>query len=269
MNKQFEKYDDFLGLSSDQVHRMIYYPFQRTDDIVQLDPKIEKRIIDKAPIVNEVLFFLNRLHELEPLKATAKGFLSQKFVKELNAQICSEEYIVSIRSEMDSLHLHSLRIVIRDAGWIKYRNRAFSLTQKGQKVVETGLTGLYFIKLFQVYTQRFNWAYKDGYPDINVIQTSFVFSLYMLSVLAKKSIQAEDLGKRFIKAFPMVLNEIEIRQSSKPEETVIYAFSLRFIVRFCEYFGFVEIRREKGKNYRDKLFIKTTDLFNSFFQWFI
>jgi hypothetical protein len=52
-----------------------------------------------------------------------------------------------------------------------------------------------------------------------------------------------------------------------PSDTVRSCFSLRFLQHFCEYFGFVDTRREKKKPYGFRLFVKKSSLFDRYVDW--
>jgi hypothetical protein len=153
------------------------------------------------------------------------------------------------------------------AGWIKKRNQKFSLTQKGQIVVENGFGIDDFFYLFETYTEKFNWASRDLYPDLDIIQESFLFSCYLLHRKARTYIPVNKLGEYFIRAFLTVLDRVESHSSIDWQELVQNAFSIRFIERFCEYFGLVTIQREKGKSLNFNYAIQITSLFKKMFDW--
>src|SRR4030042_4237401 len=75
---------EFMGLSPEQMHRVLYRPFEDTSDIVTLNEKISREEIAGVPVVWETLYFLKRLSELEPLKATVKGNLPRAFAQEMH-----------------------------------------------------------------------------------------------------------------------------------------------------------------------------------------
>lgn len=259
---------DFLGLSSDQMHRLLHFTYENTGDMVRLNPAMEREALDTVPIVNDIKLFLTTLDELEPLKCTAKGFLPIRVARLLHHSLYSRGHIGTIRSEEESPHLHTLRLILEMCGWIKKRKKAFSLTAKGRKVLAKGFDGAAYLELFKVYTRKFNWAFQDGFEPLGIIQHGFLFSFIILKKFANDFISPNELGDRFIYAFPMVLEEIEPNAYREPSETLAHVFSLRFLERFCEYFGLVEIRREKKKEgYGHDLFVKTTDFYDAFFEW--
>jgi len=100
-----------------------------------------------------------------------------------------------------------------------------------------------------------------------IIQGGFVFSLYLLHRKARHFIEDKDLGDYFIKAFPTTLPEAEGIRIFNPGDTVKDCFSLRFLEHFCEYFGFVDTRREKKTPYGFHLFIKKSALYDQYINW--
>jgi len=102
----------------------------------------------------------------------------------------------------------------------------------------------------------------DRYHELRIIRDSFLFSLYVLHLKAEHPVQGKVFGEYFVKAFPMALLEADDVVYTDPEEYVKDCFSLRFLERFCEYFGFIEVNREKISPFGSKLFIKKSSLIN-------
>lgn len=266
--KNTEPIPEFLNLSPEQMYRMLYSPFSETSDILALNRSLSKEDLLDIPVVKETVYFLKRLSELQPLKATLKGNLPQAFAREMHDKFPEHpRYHYPIRSEEEDSKLSALRHVVDMAGWIKKRNQKFSLTQKGQIVVQKGFGTDDFFYLFETYTREFNWASRGLYPDLDIIQESFLFCCYLLYRKAKTYIQTNELTTYFIQAFPAVLDKVERIPYMKPEEEVRGAFYFRFIERFCEYFGLVTIRREEKQSAYPNYFIQTSPFFKKLFQW--
>jgi hypothetical protein len=250
------------------MYRILHQPFTGATDILTLNRNLPKEDLLDIPVVKETIYFLKRLSELQPLKATAKGNLPQAFAREIHDQFPEHpNFHYPIRSEEQDSKLSALRHLLDMAGWVKKRNQRFSLTQKGQIVVQNGFNTDDFFHLFETYTIKFNWASRDLYPNLFIIQESFLFSCYLLYRETKTYIQVNEITTSFIRAFPAVLNKVEKIPFMEPEEEVRYAFYLRFIERFCEYFGLVTIQREKGKSLDFKCAIQITSLFEKMFGW--
>jgi len=90
-----------------------------------------------------------------------------------------------------------------------------------------------------------------------------------LRELAKDFIEDTILAGYFIRAFPMVLQEVRQTTVFDPRKEVTMCFSRRFLQWFCRYFGFVEIREEKirGSFVRTRRFIKNTDFLEKYVIW--
>lgn len=260
---------DFLGLSSDQVYRMLHHPLEDIEDMIRFNHNLEPAVFQDTPIVKNTLFFLTGLKELEPLRATAKGNLPIAFAQELYNKFIdpSRRFQFNIRSEEDSVTVNTLRHVLRMCGWVKKAKNCYSLTKKGRNLVDGGFSEPHFFTLLQVFTRRFNWAFQDWYPSLWIIQAGFVFSLYLLHRKARSFIADRELGDYFIKAFPMTLSEAEEIRLLDPRDTARSCFSLRFLEHFCEYFGFVDTRREKKTPYGFHLFVKKSELYDSYIKW--
>jgi hypothetical protein len=264
-----EPESEFLGLSPEQMHPMMYRPFDETSDIVTLNRDLSSEKILEIPIVKEAVYFLGRLGELQPLKATAKGNLAQAFAREIHNRFPEyPEFPWPIMSEEDDMKLSSLRHILDMCGWIKKRNQKFYLTKKGQILNEKGVGPDDFHHLFRTYTQKFNWASRDLSPELGIIQQAFLFSCYILHRKAKSYVNANELSAHFIQAFPAVLNtEKRYLSSEESHQLIQHAFYVRFIERFCEYFGLVTIEKKEKRSLQLDYLIRTTPFFDEMFQW--
>ena len=263
---------DFLGISSEQMHRLLDFPFARTRDIVEIDMDLSPDTFRGIPVVDNALLFMGRLAEQEPLKATAKGNIPLPFAREVLAELKMPErelYVTSIRTEEEAPILHALRELLTLCGWVKKRNGRFSLTENGRKIVQGGFIGADFRNLLDKYTLIFNWGFMDRYPSFSIVQRSFLFGLYLLHRQAGREIEDNALADHFLRAFPQVLEDTRRYEVlyREPRDFISGCFSLRFLERFCEYFGFVTIRREviPGRFIKRK-FVRTTDFFRRYLQ---
>lgn len=267
--KNREPVPEFLGLSPEQMYRLLYRPLTDTSDILILNKNLPKEGLSHIPVVKEIVYLLRRLGELQPLRATVKGNLPRAFAQEMHDTFRDpHQFDYPIMSEEEDWKLIALRHLLTMCGWIRKHKQRFGLTRAGKRLVDNGFGSEDFFHLLETYMLEFNWASRDSYPELYLIQQSVLFSCYLLHVKAKAYIHADELGKYFIEAFPAVLNQVAGNSYTTPEELVKSAFSTRFIEAFCEYFGFVTIRREeKEKSWKVDRFLQTTPLFEEIFQW--
>ena len=259
----------FLSLSPEQLANMMYFPFEATADVVSINTELTPDTFQGIPIVKNTIFFLTALAKEEPLKSTTKGNLPRAFAERLFREIDDSRFKewIKFRSEDDSLKILSLRHVLTLCGWIKKRKQHFTLTQKGRQILSQGFCGEHFFHLLQTYGRRFNWSFQDGYPEFRMIQGAFLFSLYLLHKKAAKFTEDLSLFSDFVRAFPETVLEADDRYTSLFEYTA-RCYSLRFLERFCEYFGFVESRKKELKeSFRDQFFLRTSPFFKKYFIW--
>jgi hypothetical protein len=263
---------DFLGLSSEQMGQLLYFPFAKTQDIVEINLHLVPAAFRGIPVVENILLFLGMLAKQEPLKATSKGNLPLSFVREVLAELKMpehESYDNAIRSEEEVPLLRALREIIILCGWVKKRNDRFSLTENGRKIVQRDFIGADFRNLLDKFTLIFNWEFMDRYPPFSIVQQSFLFGLYLLH-RAGREIEDQVLAGHFLRAFPQVLEDARRYEAPyrEPSDFISGCFSLRFLERFCEYFGFVTIRRELiPSRFIKRKFVQSTDFFRRYLQW--
>jgi hypothetical protein len=259
---------EFMGLSPEQMHRVLYRPFEDTLDIATLNENISKEQIADVPVVRETVYFLKRLSELEPLKATVKGNLPRAFAQEIHSVFPEAPgFDYPIMSEQDDWKLSALRYVLDVGGWIKKRNQKFSLTRRGLNVVKNGFSPDDFFHLFDTYLHRFNWASNDFYPRLEIIQQGVLFSCYLLHRKANIYIHADELAECFIQAFPNILHTAEEDPFSESGTILHRAYCVRFLERFCHYFGLVTIKTEQKPPFVINYEVQTTPLFKSMLLW--
>jgi len=268
MAKQNQKpQDDFLGLSSEQVYRMLNFPYD-TPELFQFSDQLS--IEPVAPILMLVEGIVSAIDE-KGLQATkARGSLPQKICRDIwsdYSKLYADKAFASfhkVNKEDDFFDLHVARIVLELAGFLRKTKGRFYLTKKYKKIAsKTGLKGLYPI-IFKTYCREFNWGYWDHYNDVPFIQQSFLFTLYLLKQHGEKMTFTSVYEDDFMQAFPMVTDEMEGSSYSTPEEDCRRCYSSRTIKRFLVFLGLAELKVIKSeKHYDHKYKIKKTPLFDA------
>ncbi len=146
-----------------------------------------------------------------------------------------------INTETDFSELHTIRLTATLAGLIRKYQSRFVLTKKCSRMLaDHGIEGLYPL-LLTAYVRKFNWAYRDGYPEPGFIQQSFLFSLYLLFQHGADWQPNTFYEDCFLRAFPMVLESVESQPLSSPEETVRRCYTWRCLVHFAGFFGLAQV----------------------------
>lgn len=232
---------EFSGLSPEQMHRFLDFPFSSpgiASFAEGLNCQPEAPVMMLFPLLADAI-------GTDGLKATAKGNLPRQFCQEA-AQAYWKVYpdkalTGRINTEPDFFDLHTVRIVAGIAGLIRKYKGKFILTKKCRLAQESGLDGVY-LELFLAYTQAFNWAYRDRYPDLTIVQRSLLYTLYLLHKYGGEFRPPEFYMEKFIQAFPMALEEVPDRPYATSEKTVGRCYAFRSLEGFAEFFGLAEIK---------------------------
>lgn len=256
--------DDFLGLSSEQVYRMLNFAYD-TPELFQFSEQLS--VEPHAPILMLVEGIVSAIDE-KGLQATkAKGSLPQKLCREIwgdYSALYADDMSSSFRKvnkEDDFFELHVTRIILELAGFLRKTKGRFYLTKKYQKIAgNLGLKGLYPI-LLKTYCRKFNWGYWDGYSEVPFIQQSFLFTLYLLKQHGEKMMFTSIYEDDFLRAFPMVVEEMESSSYSTPEEDFRHCYYFRVCKHFLVFLGLAKQEVIKSdKSYENNYKIKKTAL---------
>ena len=247
--------DDFHGLSPEQIHRILYFPFD-SPNLVSIPSVLDT--VPQAPIMSLFGLLVDAIGD-EGLKATATGNLQRNFCRE-SAQIYFgiEAYqhwsrFGELRSEPEFREMHVTRLVAELAGLIRKYKGKFILGKECRKLLaEQGQSGIY-PRLLRAFVKEYNWAYQDNYGEIPFIQHSFLFSLYLLKRYGndwQTNIFYEDC---FLRAFPNLLPHVQpIGSYYSPEKVLRSSYSVRFLERFARFMGLAETERPGNDRYSEE-----------------
>ena len=257
---------DFHGLSSEQMYRILHFPFD-SPELVNFSGTIDPA--PEAPALKLFSLLAEAIGD-KGLKPTAKGNLPQKICREAALSFWGEEKYAertrygSIRSEMDFFDMHCLRLVAGLAGLVrKYKGKFILSTQCRKKIAAQGIGGVY-PDLFRAYVQKFNWAYAYGYQEIYFIQQAFLFTLFLLKKYGDKSRPQSFYEDIFLEAFPDLLHEIKEVPYQSAEETVRSAYFYRTFDHFAVFFGLAKLQAIPGGEFPTLYKVKKSPLLDHF-----
>ncbi len=243
--------EDFHGLSSEQMHRFLHFPFE-TPHLVTFPSRID--IAPEAPVMALFNLLAESIGE-EGLKATATGNLPRNLCREAALSFLGGEgyrertRYGGINTEPDFPELHVARLVAELAGLIRKYKGKFILGRECRKLLaEQGLSGIY-PQLFRAFAREYNWGYQDRYPDFPIIQQSFLFTLYLLQRFGAEWQTSAFYSDNFLRAFPAVLGEAQPCSFETAEEEVGRCYTIRALDRFAGFLGLAEIERDPAKRF--------------------
>jgi hypothetical protein len=234
---------DFHGLSPDQMHRILHFPFD-SPNLATYAPVVAGDA--KVPILTLFGLLSDAIGE-QGLKPTATGNLPRDICREAASAYRGDEAIrengrvAHINREEDFFDLHVTRLVAGLAGLIrKYRGRFILSRECRRSLVGHGPGGIY-PRLLHSYVRDFHWAYRDRYPDLGFIQRSFLFTLYLLHRHGGEWLPAVFYEDAFLRAFPRILSEVAPNPYFKPEQTVRKCYTWRALVNFATFLGLADV----------------------------
>ena len=262
--------DDFHGLSPEQMHRFLHFPFD-TPNLIVFPSSLDSLL--QAPILSLFNLLAEGIGD-DGLKATATGNLPRNFCRESAQSYYSyEEYrriieVGELRTEPEFRVMHTTRLVAELAGLIRKYKGKFILSRECRKLLaEQGQSGIYS-RLFRTFVREYNWAYQDHLGEIPFMQQSFLFSLYLMSRYGGEWRSSTFYEDNFLRAFPNLLPHIQpVGSYYSPEKVVRTSYSSRCLNRFARYFGLVEIERPGNDRYSAEFKVRKLPLLDQVVQF--
>lgn len=233
---------EFLGLSPEQMASLLYNPLKSPSLVTFNEGWMPKNAM--------ALHLFNALADgigKDGLKATRQGNLPILLCRDILANTPENliERPYNIRTETDFDELNTLRILGEISGLITRNKARFVLTSLGQELTQPKNQKQLFHHLLKAYATQFNWGYRDGYSDVDIIQTGWLFSLYCLLSFGSKWRPCRFYADKFVEAFPMALEEIDESPYSTVEEQFHRCYQIRTLKRFAYFWGLIDMRKLK------------------------
>ena len=230
----------FLGLSPTQMARVLYHPLESPEIV-----SVNEDWLPEHAMALQLFDALAAGIGKDGVKATSRGNLPIQLCRDILANT-PEDLLMRpprIRTETEFDELHTMRIVGELAGLIAQSKTHFTLTPLGQLLTRPEHRARLFYILIKTYTTDFNWGYRDGYADIELIQTAWLFSLYCLSSFGAQWRPCRFYADKFVEAFPMALDEIEDSPYISVEQDFHHCYQTRTLLRFARFWGLIDMRR--------------------------
>lgn len=254
--------DEFCGLSPEQMHCLLRYPFD-SPEVVTFSLSVDAPF--SVPILKLFRVIASAIGE-KGLKPTATGNLPRKLVQETAAGHPGDRFLRMLverggpHTETDFPDLHATRVVAELAGLVrKYRGK-FILGRHCRKIIADRGTGGAYPLLLAAYAGKFNWGYQDRYPELDIIQESFLFTLYLLHRFGGKWRPNTFYEDAFLRAFPQAVRGVRPIIYGTPEKDVRSCYSRRCLERFAAFLGLAEINQETYRDYPHSLELRKSPL---------
>lgn len=256
----------FLGLSPVEMHNIVYEPFSLENAVFSFECRDNAKL-KEVPLLKHSLYLLNKLKDAGEIKATQLGNLPRALVREMYEEFFSHDRYARLpNTEDDMIEIVRVRQLLCISGLMKKKSNKFTLTKKGENLLQESMWPELFRELTLCFMNQWNWAYGDSYSELPFIQSSAVFNLFLLHKKCQDWAYSGDVGQAYLHAFPNLVNEAS--GYFGPEEEIIRCFSTRFLNRVCLPLGLVEMREENGDGAYDyKQFYRVSRFFAEFFKF--
>lgn len=156
--------DDFLGLSSTEIHHLLYDTFGENSPI-QFRKNIDDKTLDQIPLFRIAEEFLKIIYRDKQIMLTPLGALPKKVVVELyDKRFLLEELvekgISKLWREEDSISIRSARFSTELAGLVRKANGKLTLTKTATKLLDTNNRLQIFRQFFQAFTDKYLRAFS-------------------------------------------------------------------------------------------------------------
>jgi hypothetical protein len=259
---------DFEGLSSDQMHLLLNYPFSdkcyiRFKKVPETDSLLE------SPIMIACKTILLNIDSGRGLKLTQKGNLPRKVVSQIYdlPLITWKDYghkPATVPNELDYFPAAMAHALIKLSRVVKTRKNALHLTTDGKKCMQDNW--LMFQSLFRTFTSNYNKGYFDYYGENNIGNLGILFVIYLLDKFGDNKQESKFYAGLYFKAFPDLIREVSHIRYSSSELVATDCFEHRVFTRGLSMFGLIEMETLQGKNLREKYLIRTSSLFHKVFE---
>ncbi len=264
--------DTFDGLSADQMHRFLYFSFE-TPELVSFPSRLD--VSPEAPILTLFNLLVEALGD-QGVKATSTGNLPRKLCRDIAMAYMGEEKYGEIcrygelRSEPEFFDLHVTRLVSGLSGLIRKYKGKFVVGGGCRKLMsKDGLASIY-PKLFREFVTKYNWAYRDSWQPVPLIQQSFLFTLYLLKRHGGDWQSSGFYEDWFLRAFPAVSQEVSpVGEYYSAEQRLRRFYSLRCLDSFARFLGLVEIQQPEAAKAHGDFLLKKLPLFDHVVQFHV
>jgi len=260
--------DEFLGLSPDQMHVMLYRRIDGNENTLTINNNLPAKTVEAVPALHQCRYLLARVGESEKgMKATQKGNLPRAVVQDFYEAFVREHDIFGTKPMMedDVKEIQKAKYFLRDSGFIKYQKGRFSVTRKGRAMLDDFDPVTLYLLLFRYFAITYNWLYGTRYPDtMEFMQISLAFCLYLIRMKGSDFISGQELADVYLNAFPALVENIG---SDYGETIAAFGFTHLFLEEFAHYLGLVDIWREREIISSREAQYRTTPLFGELLIW--
>ena len=261
----YRSIDDFLGLSSAQMHSLITNSTFPQNLLFTLNENITSEDLENNRAASFSDYFLKLIFdEGGSIPLTPKGNLKQVHCTRLVDRIITKIPVNRVvRSEDDFPEITAMKYSVCFAGYVDILNTRIRLTDAGAKYIAVPDKVRLFLDVLIAYAEKYDWLADFDPPEgFRIIQDTLPFSLYLLKRHENSFMEKDKYIDMFSAAFP-TLRDYDAPYSGFSLFCLLY--QITFLESFLVYFGLIE--RDPDLAYSDPQNIRPSPLFKKLFVW--
>ena len=263
INAYFRSYNDaplpaFSGLAPAQMHELLYDPWGPRSP-VQLRPELPAIGLDQIPFLRLTEEFLRIVQRDGFIKLTALGALPGKYLHELYGfGFLREKFIDEgygkLHREVDAPGVSSVHHNAVLAGLFRKVHGKLSLTKGGERLQQPAHRTELLRRVCASFTEKFNWAYHDGYAAPSAGQTGWAYTIFLLLKFGTEPHSLQFYADKYQEAFPFLLADFPATPWQTPAGQLLGCYGLRMFAHFGNWFGLTSIEEYRlGRQQADCL----------------
>jgi hypothetical protein len=256
------------GLTPTQTHELIHAPLGE-NSCIKFSANVNSEILDEIPFFRISEEFLKIIKREGFIKLTPLGALPKKVLVELyDFKFIIDEHIESginkLYREDECISLKTTRIVCQLTNLVKKSNGKLLLTKNGERCLKVENRFELFKVIFLIFTEKFNWAYNDGYSKEPVGQYGYLFTIYLLKKFGEKENLTSFYSSKYLQVFEKFITLFD-KDYSTPEMQFKNCYTVRTFERFTEWFGFTNITGKQNFFDHENAKVVKTELLDKIF----
>ena len=275
INAHFQRYNDaplasFSGLSPTQMHTLLYDPWGPASPL-RLRPELADAALDQIPFLRLTEELLRIVQRDGSIKLTALGALPGKYLHELYGFGFLREKMIDagytkLHREVDAPGLATVHHNAERAGLLRKVHGKITLTKNAERLRQPAHRAELLRHVLTFFTEKFNWAYHDGYASPTAGQTGWAFSVRLLLKFGTVPRPLQFYADKYQQAFPFILADFAGADWSTPAGQLLSCYGYRMFSHFAHWFGLATIEERRFEREQANCLVAAAPLLRQLFE---
>ena len=259
----------FSGIAPAQMHELLYDPWAPASPL-RLRPELPAEVLDQIPFLRLTEELLRVVQRDGFIKLTALGALPGKYLHELYGfgflrEDGIEAGYIKLHRETDVPGLATVHRNAEMAGLLRKVHGKITLTKNAERLRLPAHRPELLRRVLSNFTEKFNWAYHDGYDAPLVGQFGWAFTVYLLLKFGGEPRPLQFYADKYQQAFPHLLDDLPGTPWHTPAEQLLSCYGHRTFGHFAPWFGLATVEEFRLGRERAACLVAPTPLLGQLF----